>query len=233
MYEYDSRVRFTEVGQDKKMTLTAVLNYFQDCSAFQSEDLGVGVEALEKKNRMWILHSWKIVVKRYPKLGERIRVGTSPYDFGKLTGGRNFQMLDEQGEMVAFADTLWVLMDTKRMRPAKIDEELLNAYELGPKLEMEYEKENIIIPEELSKEASFTIQRNHLDVNHHVNNGQYVQLAVQYLPESFQIHQMRAEYKKSAVLGDVIYPSVGQANQRYVVVLGDETGKAYAVVEFL
>lgn len=232
MYEYDSRVRFTEVGQDKKMTLMAVLNYFQDCSTFQSEDLGVGIEALEAKNLMWVLHSWQIVVKKYPKLGEWIRVGTSPYEFGKITGRRNFRMLDKQGELAACADSLWVLMDTKRMRPAKIEEELLRAYSLEPRLEMEYEKETIKIPEVLLSEASFAVQRNHLDVNHHVNNGQYVQLASQYLPELFEIHQMRAEYKKSAVLGNVIYPRVGQENNRYVVVLEDETGKAYTAVEF-
>ena len=41
MYEYDSRVRLSEVDQHQRMTLNAVLNYFQDCSSFHSEDLGV------------------------------------------------------------------------------------------------------------------------------------------------------------------------------------------------
>ena len=46
MYEYDSRVRLSEVDQHQRMTLNAVLNYFQDCSSFHSEDLGVGIEYL-------------------------------------------------------------------------------------------------------------------------------------------------------------------------------------------
>ena len=46
MYEYDSRVRLSEVDQHQRMTLNAVLNYFQDCSFFHSEDLGVGIEYL-------------------------------------------------------------------------------------------------------------------------------------------------------------------------------------------
>ena len=32
MYEYNSRVRLTEVDQEQRMTLTAILNAFQDCS---------------------------------------------------------------------------------------------------------------------------------------------------------------------------------------------------------
>ena len=55
MYEYDSRVRLSEVDQHQRMTLNAVLNYFQDCSSFHSEDLGVGIEYLNEHNRMWVL----------------------------------------------------------------------------------------------------------------------------------------------------------------------------------
>lgn len=81
MYGYDSRVRLSEVDQDRRMTLNAILNSFQDCSSFHSEDLGVGAAFVEQKKRMWVLSSWKIVIQRYPELAESIRVETSPYDF--------------------------------------------------------------------------------------------------------------------------------------------------------
>ena len=90
----------------------------------------------------------------------------------------------------------------------------------------------IIIPEELKTQTSFGVQPWHLDVNHHVNNGQYVQMAGVYLPEDFHIRQMLAEYKKSAVLGAVIFPQVGRCEDGYTIILGNEAGKPYAVVEF-
>lgn len=232
MYEYDSRVRLTEVDQDQRMTLNAVLDAFQDCSTFHSEDLGVGMEFLHERERMWVLSSWKIIVYRYPKLAEHIRVGTWPYSFGKMTGQRNFRILDREGKLAACADTLWVLMDTKRMRPTRVDEEISSAYTLEPALDMEYETDKIPIPDELELMEPFLIHAYHLDVNHHVNNGQYVRLAGDYLPEKFKIHQMRAEYRKSAVLNDVIYPRVGKGADFYTVLLGDEAGKPYAVIEF-
>lgn len=232
MYEYDSRVRFSEVDQNRRMTLNAVLNYFQDLSTFQSEDLGVGIEVLEARKRMWVLNSWKIVVYRYPELGEHIRVGTWPCGFGRMTGERNFRLLDGEGRMAACAETLWVFMDTERMRPARLDEDIRAAYVLEPKLDMGEEPGCIIIPEELKTQTSFGVQPWHLDVNHHVNNGQYVQMAGVYLPEDFHIRQMRAKYKKSAVLGAVIFPQVGRCGDGYTIVLGNEAGKPYAVVEF-
>ena len=232
MYEYDSRVRLTEVDPDRRMTLTGILNAFQDCSTFHSEDLGVGMDYLEQRERMWVLRSWRIVVLRRPALAERIRIGTWPYEFGRLTGKRNFRLLDRDGELAAYADTTWVLMDTRRMRPALVDEELCRAYQLDPTFPGTGKEEKIRIPKEMEEREAFPIRVWHLDVNHHVNNGQYVQLAGEYLPEGFTVRQMRAEYHRSAVLGDRICPRVGTCENGYTVVLGGDSGKPYAVVEF-
>lgn len=232
MYEYHTRVRLTEVDQDQHMTLNAILNAFQDCSTFHSEDLGVGMGFLEERKRMWVLRSWRIRVFRYPKLAEHIRVGTWPYEFGKMTGQRNFRLMDEAGEMAACADTTWVYMDTARMRPARVDEEVIRIYGLEDRLPLEGENGPIRIPELLTEAEPFDIRVWHLDVNHHVNNGQYVQLAGEYVPEDFRIHEMRAEYKKQAVLNDRIYPKVGRCGDGYTILMEDGSGKTYAVVEF-
>lgn len=62
----------------------------------------------------------------------------------------------------------------------------------------------------MTAEEPFAIQKHHLDTHHHVNNCQYIRMAADYLPEGFVIRQMRAEYKKQALLGDIFYPSVKQ-----------------------
>ena len=46
-----------------------------------------------------------------------------------------------------------------------------------------------------------------------------------------KVRQLRVDYKKSAVLGDTIYPKVAQESERTVVELCDGDGKPYAVVE--
>lgn len=232
MYEFDSRVRFSETDENRRLTLNGILNYFQDCCTFQSEDLGIGLSYLAEKHRMWALLSWKIVVERYPEMGERVRVLTLPYAMEKIKGRRNFLLLDEDGRTAACADSVWVLMDTARQRPARIEEDMRNAYELSEKLDMEYEEDHIRMPEGFEEMESFPIHKFHLDVNHHVNNGQYVQLAGEYLPENFAIREMRAEYRRSAVLGDMIFPQVSMENGRCTVSLADEKGKPYAVVAF-
>lgn len=49
MYTFDSRVRYSEVGEDARITVNAIIDYMQDCTNFQSEDLGVGLEYHKKK----------------------------------------------------------------------------------------------------------------------------------------------------------------------------------------
>ena len=42
MYTFDSRVRYSETAEDGRISLNAIIDYMQDCTNFQSEDLGVG-----------------------------------------------------------------------------------------------------------------------------------------------------------------------------------------------
>ena len=79
---------------------------------------------------------------------------------------------------------------------------------------------------------SFPVRRYHIDTNEHVNNCQYVQMALESLPKDKEVHQMRVEYKKSAVYGDVIYPRIAIEEDRTVIELCNEKARPYAVIEF-
>ena len=48
-YSFESRVRFSEIGEDGCLTLPGVLDYFQDCCTFESEQTGVGMEVLKEQ----------------------------------------------------------------------------------------------------------------------------------------------------------------------------------------
>ena len=232
MYTWDSRVRFSEIGENKRLTLDGILNYFQDSSTFHSEDVGNGMEVVESLKRVWVLSSWQIVVNEYPMIGEKIKLGTWPYDFNRFLGGRNFIMYGEDGRVLAYANSLWTYLNSENGRPARVEDQIVELYELEPKYDMEYADRKIALPEVMEEKASFPVEVYHLDTNHHVNNGQYVKMAGAYLPQGFEIAQMRAEYKKSALLGDIICPKVYEEADKVIVSLEDQSGNAFTVVEF-
>ena len=73
------------------------------------------------------------------------------------------------------------------------------------------------------------VARHHLDTNHHVNNAQYVEIAREFLPE-LKIGEIRVEYKKAAVLGDVITPHISRNGEGYTVSLCDKEGSPHAII---
>lgn len=231
MYVFDARIRYSEADCENKLTLEGLLNYFQDCSTFQSEDLGLGVKYLMERGQVWALNSWQIDVERYPEIGERVKVGTLPYDFKGFIGFRNFWMEDEAGKRIAAANSVWTLLDLKSGRPMRPSQEMRDGYRVEPKLEMEYLPRKIAIPEGGEAGTELVITRHHLDTNHHVNNGQYVKIALDYPEEDFEVRRLRAEYKKQAYLGDIFCPVVYKGEESYVISLNDQKGEPYAVVE--
>lgn len=233
MYFFDGRIRYSEVDSKGKLTLTSLLDYFQDTSTFHSEDLGMGVEYLAKIHQVWLLSSWQIVVDRYPRLGERVRIGTAPYAFKNFMGSRNFAMLSENGEFLAKANSVWSLMDTDTWRPVLPSREMLEGYVLEPGLDMDYAPRKIAIPEGGEDREGILIRKHHLDTNNHVNNGRYVDMAMEYLPADFVIRQMRAEYKMQTHLNDILIPHVVESGDCVIVALNDDGGKVHATVEFL
>ena len=54
-YTTEGRIRFSEVDHTRRITLPGIVNYFQDCSTFQSEDLGLGIMHCSERKRAWIL----------------------------------------------------------------------------------------------------------------------------------------------------------------------------------
>ncbi|MCM1136462.1 MAG: thioesterase [Clostridium sp.] len=232
MYSYESRIRYSELDETGRLRLESLLDYFQDCSTFQSEDLGLGVEYLRERNMVWVMSSWQIVAERYPKLGEVVTVGTFPYEFKGFVGYRNFLMLDKEGKRLAYANTIWSLLNTATGKPAKPPQEMMEKYVLEPKIEMDYAPRKIRFPEDAKEGEPVLIKAHHLDVNHHVNNGQFVRIAMDSMGENLRVRQLRAEYKKQVMLGEELIPyTAALEDGKTAAALKDREGTVCCVVE--
>ena len=212
MYQFESRVRYSEADERELLSIIGIINYFQDCSTFQSEDLGLGLSYLHEHRIAWLLNFWQIEIRRFPKVGEYIRIGTSPYDFKGFMGFRNFLLETTEGEELAIANSVWSLMNMDSMRPERVPEVMAERYVRNPRMEMEYAPRKIALPEgedtEITAAAPILIGEHHLDSNHHVNNSQYVQLALDSSgtftdDRKRPLKTLLTEYRKQAHRGDM------------------------------
>ncbi|SKB58533.1 Acyl-ACP thioesterase [Lachnospiraceae bacterium] len=239
MFTFPSKIRYSEVGPDCILTLPALVNYFQDCSTFQSEGTCGSLSALTEKNMSWMLSSWQIDVIRYPRLCEDVVIGTIPYELKGLFGMRNFFMKTADGELLAQANSIWALIDLTTGMPMHVPAYLEEAYPIEPKLDMDYAPRKLPFPKDGSDHSveDITVRLRDLDSNHHMNNEQYIRMALDCL-EGKLLHpsHMRAEYKKQAFLGNIIHPVVNERSRDgetiFTVGLNNDDGKAYCNVEF-
>lgn len=235
MFEFTSRIRYSETDSNEQLNIFGIVNYFQDCSNMQSEDLGGGIDILHEKNMAWVLCSWNIEVRRYPKLGEYVTVGTFPYEYKGYFGKRNYYMKDENGNIIACADSLWSLINYDEGRAIRIPEEIASVYTVEPPLEMEYTKGKILLPEKLDLCGEIKVLPHHLDANMHVNNARFLEMVLDVVPnksvndESGTIAEdasainypsrLRTEYRSMAKKGEILNIYAGKYEDKNIIVL--------------
>ena len=189
MYQFDSRIRYSEVDKECNLTLTAMMNYFQDCSVAHSESLDRGVRYLSENHMAWVLSSWQICCDNMPRLFDEVTVSTWAYDMKAFYGYRNFTMDRKNGERLAYANSVWVLVDTLTGRPVKVPEDIINEYGTSPQLEMECSSRKIKVPADMEAGAEMVVPKFFIDSNQHMNNEKYVAIAQELLPAEFKIKE--------------------------------------------
>ena len=238
MYTFESRIRYSETGPDGRLRLEAMLNYLQDCSTFQSEDLGIGISYMKAEHFAWIVNYWQIDILELPVLGDHIVIGTSPYELKGFIGLRNFCIGRDNGERLINANSVWSLMDLEHLRPVRVPEVMHEKYTLNPRFDMEYTSRKIMIPKEGGRELEkITVTESMIDSNNHVNNARYVGIALSCAAEydgagEDGIGRLRAEYRRQAHLGDVITPVCYEEDGKTIVLNADD-GQPYCVVHLL
>ncbi|MCR4651461.1 MAG: acyl-[acyl-carrier-protein] thioesterase [Lachnospiraceae bacterium] len=235
MYTYQSRVGFSQSDVNQNMSVTSIIDVFQDCSCFHSDDLGVGFYKLHPMNYAWVINYWEVEFLKFPKYSDRIEVGTFPYEFKGFMGCRNFFIRDMEGNFLVKANSIWAFMDWEKMLPVRVPKEISDKYESEEKLDMTYSPRKIRLPEgddvKVSEKDKVIIQRSHLDGNGHVNNGQYIKIALEQISLSGDMNRLRVEYQSQAHLGDEIHPFIYEKDNKITVALNNSESHPFAIVE--
>jgi len=85
---------------------------------------------------------------------------------------------------------------------------------------MHYGDRRIILPKEGGTSADpITVMKADIDYNRHVNNANYIRMAMELLPNGFKVGSMRMEYRIPARLGDTLLPIVYETPGTIIVAL--------------
>ncbi len=204
MYEFSSRVRYSECDKNATLTIAGLINYIQDTAILHAEDAGVGLAYMEPMNLGWFVTTYHLELASLPPLGEQITVETYPYQFRGFIGNRAYIVKDSLGKKLATCNSTWALMDLVALRPVHATEEMINSYGIADAPEGTPSPIRLRPEGELTDIGSFTVTSDMLDTNDHVNNGKYITVMQQYLPEGFTFNDLKIAYKKALHLGDEV-----------------------------
>lgn len=209
-FNHEYQIAYSEVSNKGTLKISGFANYFQSLAVAHSDAAGWSVETLMEQKRGWILLHYQIKIRSLPADGEKVTAHTWAAAYRRAQADRDFRLVNEAGEELAYASSRWVVMDTERRRPAKLDPEFFDSYMLEGAPEVAEAEYDIKIPEdaETVSETTFEVRRRDTDTNNHVNNAVYIDWAVDSVPDdlydSADPTEIRVTYKKECRRGDMV-----------------------------
>ena len=195
---------------------------------------------IEQTHLSWILLGWRLQVIRRPKYTEKLRIKTWSKGVIKLYTYRDFEVYDEQGNLIIKASSKWVLLDTEKGKIVRIEPELIKKYE--PELDKEVlrieEFDKVKEPEQYQHEIEYTVRRADIDINNHMHNLNYIELANEALPEDVYrgalFNDVKITYKKEIKLGETVKCKYAFKDEKHIVVVKSyDESAVHAIIEMI
>lgn len=210
-------VKSYEVDYNKKTKLNSLFNYMQEAAFNHACGFGAGYESLNEHGFLWVLSRVKIQVIRYPEWGEKINLETWPKGINRLFALRDFVFQDESNEKIALATSAWLVLDSKSMKPQKVQTLPFTLPDNEGRYALNEELEKLKIQNKFEIEREKTAAYSDIDVNHHVNNAKYVEWIMDCFPEEYYIRRhlksLQLNFISQTRLGDSVTLKRGIYNE--------------------
>ena len=205
VYTTELRLRNKDVNLHRRLRTAMLFELMQEASIRHTEELGMGRKMTLDRGLLWMVTLQRAEIARMPEYDECITLESWPGETMHLLFPRYYRVLDEGGNTLVSASALWALVDQETRRMIFPDR-------YGVHVEGCVTGHEIELPSPPRKaqggEASrFTVPFSYLDLNGHMNNTRYFDLAEDLIPaaaEGRALREIQVEYSSEARLGDTL-----------------------------
>ena len=236
MEEKKYTLGLTDVGRKNKISNKAIIKMLEDVGGIESEKAGYGLNEIEENHLSWVLLAWKVKVLRRPIYNEEVIARTWARDGNKVFTYRDYEIYDSNGKLCVIATSKWTLVDIRTLKLVGISEEVRSKYTFFNKSVFEEEIEKLKEPKSVIKENDYKILRSQIDVNRHVHNLYYLDIAYEILPEDIYYGEekdnIEITYKKQIKLNDDIMCKYTIEDGKDIVTIKSKDNKVlHAIIE--
>ena len=224
MYSLEYKVTTSTCDSEGRLKLYSALQMMQDCSEMWIDSEPSVKRYFAEQDMAQLLATRQVEVVRVPEYKEKLTVTSTVYEMKPMFGFRNTFIYDADGNPCYKTWSMGAFVDKAAGKLKRVDDTTIASMTLEPKLEMNYRDRRIILPKEGGTPLSpIRVLRADIDYNRHMNNANYVRVAMELLPDDFLVKGLRVEYRIAAKLGDVLTPTILQIDGGFIVALSINT----------
>ena len=202
IWQAETTLRSADVDAARRLRLSTLLTMLQEAAIAHTTQLGMGREKTLDRGLLWIITLEQVRIRRLPVYDETVTLLSWPGRTMHLYFPRYFRLTDAGGETLAEASLLWGLMDVSTRS-------LVFPEEHGIGIEEERSLPALPFPKaparaSLSEAGTFTVPYSYTDLNGHMNNTRYFDLAEDTMPAALRagrVREIRAEFSAEAGAG--------------------------------
>lgn len=235
--EHKFYIGLSDINSLKELNNTCLLRYLEDTAGIHSEIAGYGITDMNTTRKSWILLSWKVKVKKRPLINDTLTVKTWSRAINEFYAYRDFEVRNQYNEIVSIITSKWVFIDIDKGKIIKISDEVSKNYkqEINSSVFKEKDLEKLVEPSEYSSSTLFKITRNMIDINKHLHNIYYLDIAKEALPEEValgnELNDFEIMYKKEVKLGETVKALYSfKDNYHYVVIKSEDEKRIHAII---
>lgn len=233
MFSIKELVTASKTNQDGYLKTVSIVNMMQDCSQMWMQSEPTLGKFFSENNISQLLVSRQIDIQRRPQYGENLTITTSVFEIRNFFGYRNTIIYDEQNKACITSWSMGAFVNMTTHKMSKIPSNIFDSLKIDKKIPMDYLDRKITVPDShFAPSQPVAVLMNDIDMNHHMNNAQYIRIAAEFIPTDFYFNRLRIEYKKPAQKGELIHPSIKIEGQTLFILLLDDKDQPYATVEF-
>lgn len=237
IFESTAKAGLKDIGKNNLIKDETILEILENVAGEHSDNVGYGVLNIEQTNASWVLLEWKVKIIKRPIYSEKLTVKTWGRYFQKAYTYRDFEVFNSKGELCIIATSKWALIDIRTHNIMRLTDEIKNIYKPEEKTVFEEETlSKIEIPENYTNKIEYVIGRKDIDINNHMHNTYYLDLAYETLPkeqyDNIPYNNFRITYKKEIQLGDKVVCKYSRKNNKHIIViLNEEKNITNAIIE--
>ncbi len=202
----------------RRLRVSTLFELLQTASIRHTEALGMGRDKTLDRGLLWVVARQHAVVGRMPIYDERVTLRSWPGKTMRVLFPRYYELLSERGETLVRASAVWSLMDMETRAVAFPEEHGVEIAGEERDGELPYlaKLRTLAAPNAFD----FVVPYSYVDLNGHMNNTRYFDLAEDAIPAAESgktLREVRAEYGGEVRLGTTLHVCWGEQGGEYYV----------------